>query len=79
MLYNPVSRIQRNTPRISVGELKDGATLIQAERKPWKDYQKGTNGIFDDINGNRQIWEVEVNLPCVSRFRNGLLQARCKS
>lgn len=48
---------------VAIGELKDGATLIKAERKLWTDYQKGTNGIFHDINVNRQIWEVEVNLP----------------
>lgn len=64
--YKDNSRIDGSkliSREVAIGELKDGATLIKAERKPWKDYQKGTNGSFHDINGNRQVWEVEVNLP----------------
>ncbi|WP_127086941.1 hypothetical protein [Dulcicalothrix desertica] len=64
--YKDNSRVPESkliSKEVAIGKLKDGATLIKAERKAWKDYQKGTNGNFHDIDGNRQIWEVEVNLP----------------
>lgn len=64
--YKDNSRVSESkfiSKEVAIGELKDGATVIKAERKVWKDYQKVTNGTFHDIDGNRQIWEVEVNLP----------------
>lgn len=48
---------------VAIGELKDGAKATKAERKAWKDYEKGSKAIFHDIDGNRQIWEIEIDLP----------------